>query len=247
MRFKLAEEKWQQRLSEQVFAITRHADTERPFSGEYNQLQGEGRYHCICCFAPLFGAEHQYISGCGWPSFDTAITQYVGQREDSSLARLRMEIFCNACDSHIGHVFPDGPSTTTGMRHCVNSLSVKFRPQQQEIEALIEVLATDKWNKVEFAAVLALIDSYFNFTPTAFSNGAQHNQADENNGSCKVFTFAHQYGLSKTQTLHCFAEHYQSVLADPQGEDHQNIRQFMQHGWDGVCFSDIALELKKES
>ncbi len=70
MRYELPDSKWQQKLTKEAFAITRHADTEHPFTGEYNQLQGEGRYHCICCYAPLFAAEHQYISGCGWPSFD---------------------------------------------------------------------------------------------------------------------------------------------------------------------------------
>lgn len=244
MRFQLTEQQWQDRLPVDTFEITRHADTERPFTGEYNQLQGEGRYHCSCCFAPLFAAEHQYISGCGWPSFDTAITEYVGEREDASLARIRTEIFCNACDSHIGHVFPDGPKETTGMRHCVNSLSVQFYPQQHEIDDFIKLLSSDNQSAFDFAQVITLIDKFFEFTPSVFDNGSQQNQAGENKGSCKVLSFAHQYGLNKQQTLRCFAEHYQSVVDNPTGNDHQNIRQFIEHGWDGIVFYGVALKLK---
>lgn len=95
-----------------------------------------------------------------------------------------------------------------------------------------------------FADVLATIEAEFDFTPTAFTNGNLSNAATENQGSCKVFSFAHQAGLSQANTLALFAEHYRDVLANPDGEAHQNIRQFMQHGWQQVSFASTPLVKK---
>ena len=94
---------------------------------------------------------------------------------------------------------------------------------------------------IVFADVLAFIEQRYQHQPTAFKNGANQNQSTENQGSAKVFYFAQLNGLSKEQTLALFAEHYQAVLNTPEGTDHQNIRQFMQHGWDGIVFDGVAL------
>ncbi len=94
---------------------------------------------------------------------------------------------------------------------------------------------------LQFAEVLAVIDAEFEFTPAAFSNGAVLNAATENQGSCKVLSFALKSGLSEAHTLTLFAEHYRSVVASPTGSDHQNIRQFMNNGWKGVSFEKVAL------
>lgn len=94
---------------------------------------------------------------------------------------------------------------------------------------------------IVFADVLAFIEQRYQHQPTAFKNGANQNQSTENQGSAKVFYFAQLNGLSKEQTLALFAEHYQAVLNTPEGTDHQNIRQFMQHGWDGIAFDGVAL------
>ncbi|MFC3903514.1 HopJ type III effector protein [Acinetobacter marinus] len=93
----------------------------------------------------------------------------------------------------------------------------------------------------QFADVIRLIDMHYQHTPTAFQNGEQHNTAEQNQGSAKVLSFAKLNGLDQAQTLRLFAEHYQSVLATPEGTDHQNIRQFMVNGWDGVKFEGEAL------
>jgi hypothetical protein len=93
----------------------------------------------------------------------------------------------------------------------------------------------------QFNDVITWIDQHYAFTPTAFQNGAQNNGANQNNGSCKVFALALMLGLSAEQTLHLFCEHYQAVLNHPDGSDHQNIRQFMQHGFDGLRFTGVAL------
>lgn len=94
---------------------------------------------------------------------------------------------------------------------------------------------------IVFADVLAFIEQRYQHQPTAFKNGANQNQSTENQGSAKVFYFAQLNGLSKEQTLALFAEHYQAVINTPEGTDHQNIRQFMQHGWDGIAFDGVAL------
>jgi len=98
--------------------------------------------------------------------------------------------------------------------------------------------------KVKFADVIAFIEERYVHTPTAFKNGAAHNEATQNQGSAKVFSFAQLNGLSEANTLQLFAEHYQSVLDTPDADDHQNIRQFMEKGWDGIVFEGIALERK---
>lgn len=103
------------------------------------------------------------------------------------------------------------------------------------------LLAQLKDGSAKFADVLAFIEARYQHTPTAFQNGAQSNAATENQGSAKVLSFAQIEGLNQADTLSLFAEHYASVLATPEATDHQNIRQFMQHGWDGVKFEGKAL------
>ena len=107
-----------------------------------------------------------------------------------------------------------------------------------------DLLAQLAAGEVKFADVIAYIESRYMHTPTAFKNGQQNNAATENQGSAKVFSFAQLNGLDQTQTLSLFAEHYASVLATPEATDHQNIRQFMLNGWDGIAFEGEALTAK---
>ena len=106
------------------------------------------------------------------------------------------------------------------------------------------LLAQLKDGTAKFADVLAFIEAHYQHTPTAFKNGAQSNAATENQGSAKVFSFAKLQGLNQADTLSLFAEHYAAVLTTPDATDHQNIRQFMQHGWDGVTIDGTALSAK---
>ncbi|WP_269913746.1 HopJ type III effector protein [Acinetobacter sp. HY1485] len=96
----------------------------------------------------------------------------------------------------------------------------------------------------KFADNIAHIDTHYTHTPTAFKNGEQYNSAQENQGSAKIFAFAQLNQLSEQQTLELFAEHYDSVIADPTGTAHQNIRQFLKHGWQGITFEGQALTTK---
>lgn len=108
---------------------------------------------------------------------------------------------------------------------------------------LSELLAkvTSDRRDFQFQEVMAAIDGAYQFTPTAFVNGEVNNGADQNQGSCKVFAFAKLKGLSEAETLRLFAEHYQHVLAEPDGDAHQNIRAFMHKGWGGIEFSGQPL------
>jgi len=112
---------------------------------------------------------------------------------------------------------------------------------KEQLPTLIKRL---KDNLLPFKEVIAFIETYYQHQPTAFKNGALHNEATQNQGSAKVFTFAQLNGLDKEDTLYLFAEHYQSVLNNPGGTDHQNIRQFMIHGWPGIVFEGQALLAK---
>ena len=107
-----------------------------------------------------------------------------------------------------------------------------------------ELLAQLKAGTVKFADVIAFIEARYAHTPTAFKNGAQTNAATENQGSAKIFSFAQLHKLNQAETLSLFAEHYASVLATPEATDHQNIRQFMINGWDGISFEGAALVAK---
>ncbi|WP_294206933.1 HopJ type III effector protein [uncultured Chryseobacterium sp.] len=98
---------------------------------------------------------------------------------------------------------------------------------------------------IQFTEVIAYIDEHYDFTPSKFTNGNTVNEAGQNNGSCKVFSFARLNGLSKEETLHLFGEFYrEDVLKNPEGTDHQNIRNFMEYGWDGIAFEGKALHRK---
>ncbi|CAH0526547.1 Peptide methionine sulfoxide reductase MsrB [Vibrio hippocampi] len=117
---------WKDQLTEEEYRVCRQQGTEAPFSGKLLHNKQTGLYHCTCCRVALFSSNSKYDSGCGWPSFDAPINKNViTYLEDLSLGMQRIEIRCANCDSHLGHVFEDGPKTT-GERYCVNSVSLSF-------------------------------------------------------------------------------------------------------------------------
>ena len=123
----LSESEWRKRLSSEQFHVLREAGTEPAFSGRYDNNKADGIYRCAACQLELFDSADKYDSGSGWPSFTQPIAEdHVTNHSDVSHGMTRTESRCARCDSHLGHVFPDGPPPT-GLRYCMNSVSLDFR------------------------------------------------------------------------------------------------------------------------
>lgn len=124
-----SDEEWRDRLDAESYRVLRQSGTERPWSSPLNDENRRGQYKCKGCGQLLYTSDSKFDSGCGWPSFDAAATgASVTEHLDKSHGMIRTEMRCSGCGSHLGHIFPDGP-TATGMRHCVNGVCLVFQPE----------------------------------------------------------------------------------------------------------------------
>lgn len=123
------EDEWKERLTPEQYRVLREKGTEAPFSGAYVHEGESGMYSCAACGNPLFSSDAKFDSGTGWPSFDEAIPGATRLTPDDSHGMMRMEVVCARCGSHLGHVFPDGP-TDTGKRYCMNSICLTLKPKE---------------------------------------------------------------------------------------------------------------------
>ena len=130
-RVEKTEEEWRQQLTPEQYRITRQKGTERAFSGALCHALDPGKYACICCDTLLFDSALKFDSGTGWPSFTEPVQDNVIKYEkDTSYGMVRVEVMCNVCDGHLGHVFPDGPPPS-GLRFCINSESIKLVEKEE--------------------------------------------------------------------------------------------------------------------
>ncbi len=132
---KKTDEEWRDELTPDRFQVLRKAGTEPAWSGELLHVEGEGVFRCAGCGAELFDTDAKFDSGSGWPSFDRAkAAGTIIEHDDRGFGMTRTEILCARCGGHLGHVFPDGP-TDTGLRYCVNSLSLTYDPDEKDTSA----------------------------------------------------------------------------------------------------------------
>ena len=127
-----SDQQWRNELTERQYMVLRKSATEQAFSSPLNKIYSQGIYSCAACNTPLFEGKHKFDSGSGWPSFDREIKGNVAFSIDYNIGMARKEEHCATCGGHLGHVFNDGPRKTTGKRHCINGVALKFIPLKNE-------------------------------------------------------------------------------------------------------------------
>ncbi len=135
---------WKAQLTPLQYDVLRNKGTERAFTGKlWDTPPGPGEYRCAACESVLFRGTDKFVSDCGWPAFDKAIKGSIKYHSDRTLGMTRTEVTCAACGGHLGHVFDDGP-TDTGVRYCINSVSITYVPDAKSSDAKTEAITSEK-------------------------------------------------------------------------------------------------------
>ena len=127
-----SETTWREELTDEQYRVLREAGTERPGTSAFNDFNEKGTYICAGCETTLYESDNKFDAHCGWPSFDKAIDENIELDVDYKVGYARTELKCNTCGGHLGHVFNDGPKETTGQRHCLNGVALKFIPENKK-------------------------------------------------------------------------------------------------------------------
>lgn len=201
-------------------AVLVNKGTERPFSGQYVATQEKGTYHCRQCDAALFRSEHKFASHCGWPSFDDEIAGSIKRVPDAD--GRRTEIVCSACGAHLGHVFTGEHFTAKNLRHCVNSVSMTFRPETGTLTGVAVLASGCFWGtEYHFARAKGVLSTRVGFSGGHVAQPSYREVCDGDTGHLECVEVVYDPARTNFETLlKLFFETHDFSQADGQGPDH---------------------------